>query len=231
VRERLAEGLPCRLVSTQCIEAGVDISFDILYRALAPLESIIQAAGRCNRHDIRKTGLVIVFIPDEKRLYPDDLYQLGANAVLTLLSRHPIDIYNLSHIDEYYRLLYEDGAVRDKSELRRAIERLDFAEVSKQYKLIENKCVQVIVPYDDALFNGIINEAVAEGLTPALMKRAAPITVSCYDVEAVKRTCIPLKLRGEKLRDVESGWYALGNPIYYSERLGLNFGADFDGVI
>jgi len=231
VRERLAEGLPCRLVSTQCIEAGVDISFDILYRALAPLESIIQAAGRCNRHDLRKTGQVIVFIPDEIRLYPDDFYQLGANAVLTLLSRHPIDIYNLSHIDEYYRLLYEDGAIRDKSELRRAIEQLNFAEVSKQYKLIENKGVQVIVPYDDALFNGIINEAVAEGLTPALMKRAAPITVSCYDVEAVKRTCIPLKLRGEKLRDVESGWYALGNPIYYSERLGLNFGADFDGVI
>lgn len=233
VRKRLAVGLPCCLVATQCIEAGVDISFDVLYRALAPLESIIQAAGRCNRHDLGKTGQVVVFIPDEDRLYPDDLYELGANMVLTLLSRHPVDPCDLSHINEYYRLLYEDGTVTDKSELRRAIELLDFAEVSKQYKLIDNKGVQVIVPYDKALFDEITGEARMIGLSPALMKKAAPITVSCYDVNAVRQHCEQLRLRGreKKLTGIESGWYALGISEYYGDQLGLDFGTDFDGIV
>lgn len=232
VRKRLAAGLTCRLVSTQCIEAGVDISFDILYRALAPLEAIIQASGRCNRHDIEKKGQVVIFIPDEDRLYPDDFYQLGANTVLTLSSRHNIDIYDLKQIDEYYRLLYDSGSVTDKNELRHAIELLEFAEVSKQYKLIDNKGVQVIVPYNKELFDEITDEARTIGLSPALMKKAAPITVSCYEVNKVKQYCEHFYLRGRGRRfiGVESGWYALGNPVFYNDRLGLDFETEFDGI-
>lgn len=58
IRQRQQEKLPCRVVSTQCIEAGVDLDFEQMYRALAPLEAIIQAAGRCNRNGTMPCGEV-----------------------------------------------------------------------------------------------------------------------------------------------------------------------------
>ncbi|MBR2085846.1 MAG: CRISPR-associated helicase Cas3', partial [Oscillospiraceae bacterium] len=68
ITERLKQQLPCRLVSTSCIEAGVDLDFAVMYRALAPLEAIVQCAGRCNRNG-KGRGSMTVFIPDKPRLY------------------------------------------------------------------------------------------------------------------------------------------------------------------
>ena len=62
IHRRQKEKLPCRVVSTQCIEAGVDLDFDCLYRALAPLEAIIQASGRCNRNGKSAYGELVVFV-------------------------------------------------------------------------------------------------------------------------------------------------------------------------
>jgi CRISPR-associated endonuclease/helicase Cas3 len=68
---RMKRGEPICLIATQCVEAGVDLDFPVVYRALAPLEAIAQAAGRCNRHGIGATGRLIVFKPlDSGRLYP-----------------------------------------------------------------------------------------------------------------------------------------------------------------
>lgn len=66
IKARQRAGLPCRVVATQCIEAGVDLDFAVLYRALAPLEAIIQASGRCNRNGrLPQGGRVVVFEPQE----------------------------------------------------------------------------------------------------------------------------------------------------------------------
>ena len=120
IKKRLAEGRLCYLVASQCIEAGVDLDFPVIYRALAPLESIIQAAGRCNRNGDSADGEVIVFLPAEERLYPPGgYYQRAALCVKTLASRHPIDCFDLKHMEEYYEILYSnwDG---DKEKLKKA---------------------------------------------------------------------------------------------------------------
>lgn len=236
VKKRLLEGKTCYLVASQCIEAGVDLDFPVVYRALAPLESIIQAAGRCNRNGDGSDGRVIVFLPDEERLYPPGAYyQRAAICVKTLSSRHSIDCYDLKHIEEYYELLYSNTG-GDKERLKHAIQDRDYEKVQEEYKLIESKGVQVIVPWADKmdLFLSIQEEYRRTGLTRELMKQARPLTVSSFAENQVKECCSPLFFRayGQE-SEVWTDWYLLGNQECYHEKLGLNFGIleSFDGII
>lgn len=237
IRTRTREGRPCYLAATSCIEAGVDLDYPVVYRALAPLESIIQAAGRCNRNGDSPTGRVVVFVPDEERLYPPGpYYEQAANCVRTLAARHPIDCADLAHIREYYALLYAhaDG---DKPALRQAIREEDFAAVQAAYRLIERKGVQVIVPYPEEaeLFAEIRAEYDRSGLTPALLQKARPLTVSSFDTRMVRDTCVPLYFRAPEPggEPAQPACYLLGNRDLYDDKTGLclEHAAEMDFVL
>lgn len=236
VRGRLARGEPCRLIATQCIEAGVDLDFPLLYRALAPLEAIIQAAGRCNRNGDSPGGRVVVFIPDEDRLYPPGpYYQSAALKVKALSCRHPIDGSSLSHVREYYELLYAyaDG---DDPELRNAIAREDFAAAAAAYRLIRNGGIPVIVPYEGemALYEEVCKELDNKGVTPLLLQKARPITVSSFDKAAIERYGIPLSCNSYESDDPSqpAGIYLLSIHKFYTAKQGLLWEeTSFDGII
>lgn len=229
IGQRLKNGLPCRVVATQCIEAGVDLDFGVLYRALAPLEAIIQAAGRCNRNGRNsEAGQVIVFRPEDSRMpYPDSWYH---NAAVTVLEMGPpFSIHDLDMIREYYRRLF-DGTT-DKPGLRKAIEARSFKETARQYRLITNTGAQVIVPYaeEQRLYEKVAGQLRAKGVTSVLLKEAAPITVTCFaenleiyaeEIPFVRRN---REHHADKIPD--SNVYLL-RPQYeklYSGLLGLNF--------
>jgi CRISPR-associated endonuclease/helicase Cas3 len=123
-RDRLAaireikEGKPCLVVSTQCVEAGVDIDMDVVIRDFAPLDSLIQIAGRCNRNGNHPRGLVEVvsLVDDESsRCYANQIYKDGVLLQETrriLEGRETVDeeeIYALNR--QYFDLL------RDKKNL------------------------------------------------------------------------------------------------------------------
>lgn len=194
IQARLQAHKPCRLVATQCMEAGVDLDFQAIYRALAPLEAIIQAAGRCNRNgNVPGGGRVTVFLPEDSgRLYPGESYQRGAEIVKLLWASGNLDIHDPESIAAYYRRLF--SATQEKPALTAVIRSEDYAGVEQAYKLIRNHGVQVIVPYERKaqLFRAIARRARAEGLTAGLLRDAAPITVSCYDEELVRLHCEPV---------------------------------------
>ena len=237
IRQRLKQKLPCRVVATQCIEAGVDLDFETLYRALAPLDSIIQAAGRCNRNGCGSMGQVIVFRPEDSRIpYPDDWYN---NAAVTVQEMNPpFSIHDPENIREYYRRLF-DGTV-DKPELTKAIDARAFAETAAQYKLIASAGAQVIVPYaaERKLYEQTAKQLREQGVTGVLLKQAAPITLTCFAKNlALYAEQIPFARRGRE----QSAEQAVGSNVYlllpqyedlYSEQLGLHFPQEelFDSI-
>ena len=226
IRSRLDEQLPCRVVSTQCIEAGVDLDFDAVYRALAPLDSIIQAAGRCNRNGrLPQGGSVTVFLPEDER-YPGNWYQNCAKTVERLCAAQPIDIHDPEQIGRYYRAIYNELSCKDKRALVEAIKDKDYGETAKAYQIIGKKqTMQVIVRFtgQEKLYDEISEEAKRSGMTPLLMKRAAPITVSRFEEKELNRFVENIPYAGKRREERQSPFYLLCRQYLdcYQDDMGL----------
>ncbi len=201
VVSRVREGLPVRLVATQCVEAGVDLDFPVVYRALAPLESIAQAAGRCNRHGRRAAvGQVRVFVPEgnPKQLYPGASYGQAADIARQMLTQWALEqeleeteiLCDPQRLQAYFRRLYAitDPAGQGREtqrKLRAALEGGDFAALANAYQLITGDMVSVLMPYVPAEFDRLRQQIEqAERFTPELIrqwvKAARPHAVSIH---------------------------------------------------
>lgn len=150
VRQRLKAGLPVRLISTQVVEAGVDVDFPVVYRAIGPLDRIIQAAGRCNRegHLGPRGGRVVIFATEPSRA-PQGPYAIGTGIARDLLAHE--DLHALKTQQAYFAELfskadpdvYEVQAVRLGDAYGNS--GLDFRETERRYKLIPDDTTPVLV--------------------------------------------------------------------------------------
>lgn len=158
IRERLKAGQPCRVVSTQLIEAGVDVDFPIVWRALGPLDSIVQVAGRCNREGRLAAGEVHVFRPLDHKL-PPGVYRAAADqAIITLatlgddesasnrLATDPQVFRDYFH--SLYQVVNTDYAKRGETSIQQDREQLRFREVSRKAKVISDEGQPVIIARD-----------------------------------------------------------------------------------
>jgi CRISPR-associated endonuclease/helicase Cas3 len=141
IRQRLKSGKTCRVVSTQLIEAGVDIDFPVVYRSVSGIDSIAQAAGRCNREGRLEIGSVYVFRP-EKHGLPAGWLSRTASIGETTLAKHkePLD---LKAVKEYFTLLYDiEGEELDKKRImeeiveQEAMLRFPFRSLAEKFKLM-----------------------------------------------------------------------------------------------
>ncbi len=232
VRAQLAAGLPCRLVSTQCVEAGVDVDFPLVFRAMAPLESIAQAAGRCNRegrlNEQGRLGEVVVFEPDEeggwRKRFPTHSYYQATQVTQALLKLHNnnLGINDPKIFRAYYHQLYNlNDPASQSADLTRAIQELDFVEIAKAYRLIIQDAIQVLVPWTDRYdeFLELRAEAAREGISAHWMRRAQGLAVSVYRTSGGPPAwAIPAKLRRG---GISNEWFILEGD-FYDGTIGLN---------
>lgn len=150
VRQRLAADEPCLLVSTQLVEAGVDVDFPIVYRALGGLDSVVQAGGRCNREGRRARGEVVVFRASS--LPPPGTPRKALSSMIALLreTTGALDPNNPDVFATYFRLLYGASDL-DAANIQRERAQFNFATVGRDFRLIEDEATEtIIVPYGDA---------------------------------------------------------------------------------
>jgi len=137
------------VISTQLIEAGVDIDVDIIYRDLAPLDSLVQTAGRCNRSGNKEKGVVnVISLKNENgKSYSSFIYDSlllnKTKEVLTSLNQISEKEFNLAAAKNYFKLIYNSGTQNDY--LIKIIENLRFPEIPSNFKLIEEDIQKVDV--------------------------------------------------------------------------------------
>lgn len=227
VHERLSRGAPCRLVATQCVEAGVDIDFPVVYRGWGPLDAIAQAAGRCNRDGRQETGQLRVFHPEKEqagRQFPDGAYAQAAGVASLVLKAHggDGDICDPALFEEYYRALYQVTALENAyPELNDAIRRQDFKNAARLYRVIAHDAINVLVSYDSDAWKDLACEVRDLRLSASWIAKARPHTVGLFrpgQGSAVWSYLEPVPIRHDACSE---DWFLYRYPEHYSDETGL----------
>ncbi len=189
IRARLKHGPPVWVVSTQVIEAGVDVDFPKVLRAHGPLDRIIQAAGRCNREGSRPRDAseVVVFAPAEDAS-PPGVYRMALNQTLQMFASarargEEIDFDDPRVVTGYFARLYADMAGQtDAKHVQLCRAQYDYPEVARKMRLIDQDTLSVfITEYDPDEAQKIMTAGRAIGrMTRDLWQRAQPLCVSIF---------------------------------------------------
>lgn len=230
VRQQLKDGLPCRLVSTSLIEAGVDIDLPTVLRAEAGLDSIAQAAGRCNRegHRHHEDSEVLVFATANPDWAPPTELKQFAQAFRTVEPRHREDLLAPEAVRAYFHELYWQKGVRelDAHDLLGMLkgcreDSLPFETLAERFRLIETTMRPVIVPWDDAARDALKRLGFAEScggiarqLQPYIVQLPHPAYEALWRASAIQP--VAPDRYGEQ-------FVQLVNPRLYDGRFGLHW--------
>lgn len=221
IRELLKQGEPCRVVSTQLIEAGVDVDFPAVYRSLAGLDSIAQAAGRCNREGKLDSGDVFVFEPENgiKGIPPGFLRQ-AAECTREILPDCEQDLLNQSAIKQYFDLLYWKQKEKwDSKQVMACFKDInkmlfDFKTASRKFELISTNQKPVVVNY------GSEAEALIKQMVEYKPTREVYRKIQRYTVQIPIWQWDALVASGD-LELVHDNLAILQNSLMYDNKMGL----------
>lgn len=228
IKEQLRNGIATRVISTQLVEAGVDVDFPVVYRAIAGLDSIAQAAGRCNREGKLDKGKVIVFVAPQPS--PVGLLRKAEDACRSILydqSEHPLA---RSRFASYFEKLYY-ACDLDANRINKLLEvdgktlAVNFRTAAEKFKLIadENTAAVIVRYYDKTDQNECessdiekwINTLKRDGPDRWIMRKLQRYTVSISKKDAER-----LFAQGD-IEELFPGLYGQVSDLLYHDQLGL----------
>ena len=219
IRKRLEDGKKCILIATSLVEAGVDLDFRSVYRQLAGMDSMIQAAGRGNRNGDRsiEESPVYIFRMEGKEFVPGQQMQIDTSKAL-LLDGYQLE--DLATVDRYFQMLYQlKQDEMDKDGVMRCFENQNyqFASAAKKFHLIEENTVTVFVKREQEAAK-LLGQIRNQGYSRTLMRQAGQYCINIYDRDFEK-------LNGQgALRPVSGDiedFYELVSEELYTEEMGL----------
>lgn len=235
IRQDLSNGAPCRLVSTSLIEAGVDIDLPTVLRAEAGLDSIAQAAGRCNREGKRSRdeSEVLVFTPGNGEWKPPHELKQYAQVFREILIQYKDDLLAPEAIKAYFMHLYwrkgdkelDAAALLDLLRKHCTFDTLPFETLSAEFRFIESATKPVVVPFvpgTDEIDIGAKDAVNQLDYAPGAARQLQP-----YLVQVPGRACDALRAAGA-IQPIAPDRYGeqfmqLVNPSLYDERFGLRW--------
>lgn len=219
VRERLKERKPCRVVSTSLVEAGVDVDFPAVWREVAGLDSILQAAGRCNREGKKSAAESRVHIFHADGNIPRML-KLNVAAAESVLADYE-DVNTRPAIHAYFQtLLWAKGdAALDEKNILQSESSFTFRETAERFHLIDANTVTIYIP---AKADAADIQALRDGqFSKALLRRLSRGAVNLYAQE-----CSKLAEGGVVELHTDDGYAILLNEKLYSDECGLEISSE-----
>lgn len=221
IRKRLRENKKCIIISTSLVEAGVDLDFQSVYRELAGVDSMIQAAGRCNREGRRKAeeSKVFIFRFEDKENVMGQRQQIDVTKSLMADGR---DLSEMESITKYFEMLYHiKGDSLDKKnildEFTKKKEKYNFAKVGKAFKLIEQNTKTIFISSEPEA-DEILEELKCKNFTRAAMRKASQYCIDVYEQTFDKMNGAGmLRPVAENMKD----FYELVDIDRYTEDMGL----------
>jgi CRISPR-associated endonuclease/helicase Cas3 len=218
IKERLKKGVPTRVISTQLVEAGVDLDFPVVYRAVAGLDSVAQAAGRCNREGRLEKGKVIVFVPPSKA--PSGHLRQAAEIGRRLMAQSCDDILAPDRFRQFFEEFYWlQGERLDKHGILRDLKmsddfRCSFRTAAQNFRLIDEAGqAPVIVRYGDG--TDLIRELEIQQPNRELRRK-----LQRYVVNLPRHLHAGLLAKGAVL-ELHPGIYVQGHRNLYDDSIGF----------
>jgi hypothetical protein len=237
IRARLREGNPCRVISTQLIEAGVDVDFPIVFRALAGLDSIAQASGRCNREGRLDVGRVVVFHPVKHGMPTKGWIKETAVEAKNCISKYGIsEVLSLNCMKDYFERVHGIHDEQDGPRLRDQEGIVDmltgnppnfpYEDVAERFQFIDSAMVALVVPWrlpeqrsnpDDPIDPDVyqlIERLKYDPYPASILRNLQPYTVQVYRHELMEYT------RQQLVYNIQGVWI-VSDLSYYEKLAGL----------
>lgn len=200
-----------RVVATQLIEAGVDIDFPVVFRQEAGLDSVLQAAGRCNREGRLDKGETYVF--SLQKALPAGFMTQTNNARLAMGKSH--DWFSPEAMKEYFKQLHCRIKDFDKADIKSLLYKseMQFETAAAEFKLIDDNTISVIVNWKDSM--SLVERLLDEGVSYSLMKALSQFSVNIRETDRKKLN------EAGAIEEILENIFVIRDSSFYNKEVGL----------